>query len=39
MGILVSTIHGQIHFIEWNYKQNLDWFLLDYDMHKKCKIM
>ncbi|NLI57776.1 MAG: 1,4-alpha-glucan branching protein GlgB [Clostridium sp.] len=24
-------------FIEWNYKQSLDWFLLDYDMHKKMQ--
>jgi 1,4-alpha-glucan branching enzyme len=24
-------------FIEWNYKQSLDWFLLDYDMHKKIQ--
>ncbi len=24
-------------FIEWNYKQGLDWLLLDYDMHRKCK--
>ena len=23
-------------FIEWNYKQGLDWLLLDYDMH--CKL-
>ena len=22
-------------FIEWNYKQGLDWLLLDYDMHRK----
>lgn len=22
-------------FIEWNYEQELDWMLLDYDMHKK----
>lgn len=22
-------------FIEWNYKQELDWLLLDYDAHKK----
>jgi len=26
-------------FIEWNYKQSLDWFLLDYDMHKKMQDM
>ncbi|ACL69450.1 1,4-alpha-glucan branching protein GlgB [Halothermothrix orenii] len=24
-------------FIEWNYKQGLDWLLLDYDMHKKLQ--
>ncbi|WP_010681293.1 1,4-alpha-glucan branching protein GlgB [Acetivibrio cellulolyticus] len=24
-------------FIEWNYKQSLDWHLLDYDMHKKMQ--
>ncbi len=24
-------------FIEWNYKQGLDWLLLDYDMHKKMQ--
>ena len=24
-------------FIEWNYKQELDWLLLDYDAHKKYK--
>lgn len=24
-------------FIEWNYKQSLDWFLLDYDMHQKMQ--
>jgi len=25
------------HFIEWNYKRELDWFLLDYDNHKGIK--
>lgn len=25
-------------FIEWNYKQSLDWFLLDYDMHKNANL-
>ncbi|MDQ2085146.1 1,4-alpha-glucan branching protein GlgB [Herbivorax sp. ANBcel31] len=24
-------------FIEWNYKQSLDWHLLDYDMHTKMQ--
>ncbi len=24
-------------FIEWNYKQELDWLLLDYDAHKKMQ--
>ena len=24
-------------FIEWNYKQPLDWLLLDYDSHKQLK--
>ena len=24
-------------FIEWNYKQQLDWLLLDYDAHKQFK--
>jgi 1,4-alpha-glucan branching enzyme len=24
-------------FIEWNYKQQLDWMLLDYDSHRKLK--
>ena len=24
-------------FIEWNYKQGLDWMLLDYDAHKNLK--
>lgn len=24
-------------FIEWDYKKSLDWFLLDYEMHKKMQ--
>ncbi len=24
-------------FIEWNYRQELDWFLLDYPMHRKTR--
>ncbi len=24
-------------FIEWNFRQSLDWHLLDYDMHRKLK--
>jgi len=25
-------------FIEWNFKQGMDWNLLDYDMHRKLKL-
>jgi 1,4-alpha-glucan branching enzyme len=25
------------HFIEWNFAKELDWFLLDYPMHKKMR--
>ncbi|HWT75296.1 MAG TPA: 1,4-alpha-glucan branching protein GlgB [Mobilitalea sp.] len=25
------------HFIEWKYDDQLDWFLLDYEMHRKMK--
>jgi len=34
-----TSFHGGefAQFIEWNYKQSLDWFLLDYDMHKKMQ--
>jgi len=29
---------GEIgHFIEWNYRESLDWHLLDYDMHNKLQ--
>ncbi|MCX7709739.1 MAG: 1,4-alpha-glucan branching protein GlgB [Clostridia bacterium] len=33
--MFMGSEYGQ--FIEWDYKKSLDWFLLDYDMHKKMQ--